>query len=31
MGTILFELALIFYFAATIVSIIELFKEKKII
>lgn len=31
MGTILFEIALIFYFAATIVSIIELFKEKKII
>jgi cytochrome c-type biogenesis protein CcsB len=31
MGTILFELALIFYFTATIVSIIELFKEKKII
>ncbi len=31
MGTILFESALIFYFAATIVSIIELLKEKKII
>lgn len=31
MGTILFELALIFYFAATIVSIIELFKDKRII
>ncbi len=31
MGTILFELSLIFYFAATIVSIIELFKDKKII
>jgi cytochrome c-type biogenesis protein CcsB len=31
MGTILFELSLIFYFAATIISIIELFKDKKII
>jgi len=31
MGTILFELSLIFYFAATIVSIIELFKDKKIL
>jgi len=31
MGTTLFELALIFYFAATIVSVIELFKEKKVI
>ena len=31
MGAVLFELALIFYFAATIVSIIDLFKEKKII
>jgi cytochrome c-type biogenesis protein CcsB len=31
METLLFELALIFYFAATIVSIIDLFKEKKII
>jgi cytochrome c-type biogenesis protein CcsB len=31
MGTILFELSLIFYFAATLVSIIELFKEKRII
>jgi len=31
MGAILFELALVFYFAATITSIAELFKEKKII
>ncbi|MEW6161772.1 MAG: c-type cytochrome biogenesis protein CcsB [Nitrospirota bacterium] len=30
MGTILFELALTFYFAATIVGIIELFKGRKI-
>jgi cytochrome c-type biogenesis protein CcsB len=30
MGVILFELALTFYFAATIVSITELFKESKI-
>lgn len=31
MGTILFELALTFYFAATIISVVEAFKERKAI